>query len=133
MDNRDLSVGELIARLADDVKDLVRAEAAFAKAQLTHSIRALAAGGVLFAVAAALGLGAFLAATAFLIILLASIMPAAVAALVVAVAYGVIAAVFASAGIKKFRAFPAADLEAVAQNVKEDIEWTRMQAVSKMK
>lgn len=133
MDMRDLSMGELLGRLTSDMRDLVRAEVSFAKLQLQHYGKGVAKTAVFFGAAAMLGLAAFFVLTGFFVALLALLMPVAVAALIVAATYGIIAAVCANVGLKKLRAIPAPDFEAVAQNVKEDIQWTRMQAGSRIK
>jgi len=119
--------------LARDVRDLVRAEFAFAATQLQTYGRGLAKTFVYLGAAALFGLVAFLVLTAFLVALLDLVMPLAASTMIIAVVYAIVAAICAAAGMKKVRALPPPDFSAVAENVKEDLQWTRMQVAAKTK
>lgn len=123
-DPRDRPIGELIKDLAGQTSTLVRQEIALAQAELTQKgkIAGKGAGMLVGAgVAAFLMLGAL---TATLIVVLDSGMPLWLAALIVTLLWGVVAAVLAKAGqagIK--RATP--PVPQTMETVKEDIEWAK--------
>ncbi|MBV8299700.1 MAG: phage holin family protein [Candidatus Eremiobacteraeota bacterium] len=126
----DRPIGELLRELGDEISTLVRAEIALAKAELAEKVKPAAASAGMFGGTALLGLGAFGAATAFLIALIALALPVWAAALVVAVVYGAVALVLAQTGKKKLQEAAPLVPEQTAQTVKEDIEWakTRMKS-----
>jgi len=126
----DRPIGELLRELGDEISTLVRAEIALAKAELAEKVKPAAASAGMFGGTALLGLGAFGAATAFLIALIALALPVWAAALIVAVVYGAVALVLAQTGKKKLQEAAPLVPEQTAQTVKEDIEWakTRMKS-----
>jgi MFS family permease len=126
----DRPIGELLRELGDEISTLVRAEIALAKAELTEKMKPAAASAGMFGGTALFGLGAFGAATAFLIALIALALPVWAAALIVTVIYGAVALVLALTGKKKLQEAAPLVPEQTAQSVKEDIEWakTRMKS-----
>ena len=126
----DRPIGQLLRELGDEISTLVRAEIALAKAEIAEKVKPAAASAGMFGGTALFGLGAFGAATAFLIALIALALPVWAAALIVTVVYGVVALVLAQTGKKKLQEAAPLVPEQTAQSVKEDIEWakTRMKS-----
>ena len=126
----DRPIGQLLRELGDEISTLVRAEIALAKAEIAEKMKPAAASAGMFGGTALFGLGAFGAATAFLIALIALALPVWAAALIVTVVYGVVALVLAQTGKKKMQEAAPLVPEQTAQSVKEDIEWakTRMKS-----
>src|SRR5579872_683093 len=100
-DLRNRTMAELLGRLSRETTLLVRQEIDLAKAELAERGKAAGAGVAGIGAGALLGLGAFGAITAAFILLLALVMSPWLAALVVAVVYGIAAAVLALTGKKK--------------------------------
>jgi len=85
----------------------------------------------MFAGTALFGLGAFGAATAFLIAGIVALgLELWAAALIVTVTYGIVALVLLSIGRRRLRAAGPLYPEQTAQTVKEDIEWAKTRARS---
>ncbi len=127
---RDQSIPDLMRQLASETSTLVRQELDLAKAEMTQKGKQAGVGVGLFggaAVVALLAMGAF---TACLIALLSLAMRVWVAALIVTVVYLVIAAALASAGRTRLKQGLPPKPEQTVDSVKEDVEWTRIQAKS---
>src|SRR3954453_4197328 len=124
-DGRDLPVGELLRRLSDEATTLVRKEIELAKAELTEKGRKAGAGAGMFGAAAVIGLGAFGALTACLILALDGAMPAWLAALIVAVVYAGIAGVLALRGKRQTEQAVPPTPEQAIESTKEDVEWAK--------
>jgi MFS family permease len=125
----DRPIGELLRELGDEISTLVRQEIALAKVELSEKAKPAVASAGMFGGTALFGLGAFGALTAFLIALIALATPVWAAALIVAVAYGIVAGVLAMTGKKKLQEV-APLIPETAQTVKEDIEWAKIRAKS---
>jgi Flp pilus assembly protein TadB len=126
-DLRERSLGELLGQLSEQTTRLVHQELELAKAELTDKARQAGMGAGLFGGAGALGLAALGALTACLILALNAIMPAWLAALIVAVVYGIIALVLVRQGQARVkRAVPPVPTQTI-ETVKEDVEWARTQ------
>jgi Flp pilus assembly protein TadB len=126
-DLRDRSLGELLKQLSEETTRLVHQELELAKAELTQKGRQAGMGAGLFGGAGALGLAALGALTACFILALNAIMPAWLAALIVAVVYGIIAFVLVKQGQARMkRAVPPVP-EQTIETVKEDVEWAKTQ------
>jgi hypothetical protein len=126
-DLRERSIGELLRQLSEQTTRLVHQELELAKAELTHKGKQAGAGAGLFGGAGALGLAALGALTACFILALNAIMPAWLAALIVAVVYGAIAAFLALRGRDKVKqATPLVPTQTI-ETVKEDVEWAKTQ------
>jgi uncharacterized membrane protein len=115
------SLGEIVRGLTEDISVLVRSEIAMAKLELKQAVSKLSGGVAMFGAAlfcALFGL-AFLLVTG--ILALALIMPAWLAALIVAVILFIAAGVLAMAGKKKFSSLNFMPNETISQ-VKQDID-----------
>jgi uncharacterized membrane protein YqjE len=117
---RDASIGELLKRLSEDVRLLVRQEIELARAEIARKAATAGIGLALLGVAAALGLGILGALVAALILGLATALPAWAAALVAAGVLVVLAGLAALAGVGALRRARPAD---AVREVKEDLEW----------
>ena len=122
---RERSTGELVKDLSHEMSTLARQEVALAKAELTEKAKKAGIGvGLLTGggVAMLLALGSL---TAFLILLLELAMPAWVAALIVTLLWGVVAAVLALQGKQKVQEVGKPVPEKTVESVKEDVEWLK--------
>ena len=123
-DLKERPIGELLKELSQQTATLVRQEIELAKAEVTTQGKKAGIGAALFGGAGVIGLATLGAFTAFLILLLAEVMPGWVAALIVTVVYGAIAALLALRGKDKVQeATPPAPQ--TVETVKEDIEWAK--------
>lgn len=128
--DRDRPVGELLSELAEQTSTLVRQELALARAELVEKGRHAGIGAGLIGGSGALALFAFGALTAALILLLDLAMAGWLAALIVAVAYGAVAAVLALRGRREIEASTPVVPEQTVETLKEDVEWARTQVRS---
>ena len=126
-DLRDRSMGELLKQLSEQTTRLVHQELELAKAEITQKARQAGQGAGMFGGAGALGLAALGALTACFILALNEIMPAWLAALIVAVIYGAIAAFLALRGRDKVKQATPLVPEQTVETVKEDVEWAKTQ------
>jgi hypothetical protein len=127
---RDRPTGELLKDLSDHTTTLVKQEMELAKAELQEKGKQAGMGAGMFGGAGLFGLGAFAALTACLIAALDQVMEIWLAALVVAVAYAVIAAVLAITGKNKVKQAVPPVPEQAKESVKEDMTWAKTQARS---
>jgi uncharacterized membrane protein YqjE len=126
-DLRDRSLGELLKQLSEQTTRLVHQELELAKAELTQKGKQAGQGAGMFGGAGALGLAALGALTACFILALNAIMPAWLAALIVAVVYGIIAFVLVKQGQAKMKQAGPPVPEQTIETVKEDVEWAKTQ------
>jgi uncharacterized membrane protein YqjE len=126
-DLRDRSLGELLKQLSQETTQLVHQELELAKAELQQKGKQAGAGAGMFGGAGALGLAALGALTACFILLLDLVMPAWLAALIVAVVYGIIAFVLVKRGQAKLKQAAPPVPEQTIETVKEDVEWAKTQ------
>src|SRR5829696_7538737 len=124
------STGELLKQFSQDASTLIRKELELAKAELTEKGKQAGKGAGMFGGAGLFGLGAFGALTAFLILVLAEAMDAWLAALIVTVLWGAIAAVLAIQGKQKVEEAAPLQPEQTVDTVKEDVQWAKRQAAS---
>jgi uncharacterized membrane protein YqjE len=126
----DRPTGELLSRLSQQTTELVRQEIELAKAELTEKGKRAGAGAGMFGGAGLFGMFAFAALTTAIIAALQLAMPVWVAALIVAVVYGIVAAVLAQRGKQKVKEVGAPVPEQTRDSVKEDVQWakTRMRS-----
>jgi len=127
---RDHSTGDLFRQLSQQTSDLVRQEVDLAKAELSEKGKKAGVGAGMFGGAGLLGLGAFGALTAALILALAIVLDAWLAALIVAVVYAAIAGALALQGRERVREAGPPAPEQTVETVKEDIQWAKTQAKS---
>lgn len=123
----DRSLGELFADLTRDMTTLVRQEFTLARTEMTQ--KAVSAGRQMAMLAAggAILYGAFLVLLATLTIALAYALPWWLAALIVAVVFGIIGGLLAWSGLRKLRTLQLAPTETV-ETLKEDATWMKQQA-----
>jgi uncharacterized membrane protein YqjE len=126
-DLRDRSLGELLKQLSEQTTRLVHQELELAKAELAQKGKQAGQGAGMFGGAGALGLAALGALTACFILALNAVMPAWLAALIVAVVYGIIAFVLVKQGQAKLKAAGPPVPEQTIETVKEDVEWAKTQ------
>ena len=126
-DLRDRSLGELLKQLSEQTTRLVHQELELAKAELTQKGKQAGMGAGMFGGAGALGLAALGALTACFILALNAVMPAWLAALIVAVVYGIIAFVLVKQGQARIKqATPPVPTQTI-ETVKEDVAWAKTQ------
>jgi len=128
--NNGESAGELLKQFSKDATTLIRKEIELAKAELAEKGRQAGQGAGMFGGAGLFGVGAFGALTAFLILVLAEAMDAWLAALIVTVVWGAIAAVLALRGKQKVEEAAPPTPEETIETVKEDVQWAKRQAAS---
>jgi Flp pilus assembly protein TadB len=126
-DLRDRSLGELFKQLSQETTQLVHQELELAKAEIQQKGKQAGAGAGMFGGAGALGLAALGALTACFILALDLIMPAWLAALIVAVVYGIIAFVLVKQGQARLKQAAPPVPEQTIETVKEDVEWAKTQ------
>jgi MFS family permease len=129
-DLRDRPVGDLVKQLAGQTSTLVRQEIDLAKAELSEKGRVAGQGAGMFGAAAVVGLLAAGALTACLILALSEVIPDWLAALIVALVLGAVAAVLALQGRNRMRAATPPVPEQTVETVKEDVEWAKSQRPS---
>ena len=124
-DLRDHSIGELVKDLATETSTLVRQEIDLAKAEMTDRGKRAGKGVGMLAAGAVVALLAFGALTAGLIAALDLAMPTWLAALIVTVVYGAIAAVLVQIGRKQVQEAAPPVPEETIESVKEDVQWAK--------
>src|SRR3954447_21927963 len=129
-DGRDLPVGELLRRLSEEATTLVRKEIELAKAEMSEKGRKAGAGAGMFGGAAAAGLMALGALTAFLILALNHAVIDWLAALLVGLAWGAVTAVLALNGKRKTEEAGPPVPEQALESTKEDVQWAKTRARS---
>ena len=127
---RQHSTGELVKQLSEQTTTLVRKEIELAKAELSQKGKVAGEGAGMFGGAAVVGLLAAAALTTTIIALLDKAMDLWVAALIVALVYGAIAAVLAVAGRDRVKKGMPPAPEQTVETVKEDVQWAKSQAKS---
>lgn len=127
-DRSQLPVAELVKQLSEQTSALARKEVELAKVELAEKGKRAGIGAGMFGGAGLVGLYAFGALTAALILLLAEEVDGWLAALIVAVAYGAIAGVLAMTGKTKVQQATPPVPEATVDSVKEDVEWAKTRA-----
>jgi uncharacterized membrane protein YqjE len=132
-DLRERPLGELLKQLSEETTRLVHQEIELAKAELTQKGRQAGMGAGLFGAAGAIGFLALAALTTCIILALDAAMPAWLAALLVAVAYGAVAAVLALRGRAKVKQATPPVPEQTIETVKEDVQWAKTQMPSARK
>jgi hypothetical protein len=121
----DRSLGELVKQLSEQSSELARKEVELAKAEMTMKAKRLGLGAGAFGSAGLLGLFAFGAFTAALILLVATGLEAWLAALVVAAGYAAIAGGLALIGKKQVEEGTPPLPEQAMESTKADIEETQ--------
>jgi uncharacterized membrane protein YqjE len=122
---QDRSLAELTKQLSDQTTRLVHQEVELAKAELGEKAKTAGIGAGMFGGAGIAGLFALGALTAAVILALDEAMAGWLAALIVAVVYGIVAAILGLTGRTRVqRATPPMPQEAL-ESTKEDVRWTK--------
>jgi hypothetical protein len=132
-DLRDASFGELFKQLSEETSTLIRQEMALARAELQEKGKTAGKGAGMFGGAGALALLGAGALTAAIVLLLDKVMAVWLAALIVAVVYGAIAAVLAMRGKEEIQRATPPVPEQTIETTKEDVEWAKTRARSATK
>jgi uncharacterized membrane protein YqjE len=127
---RSHSTGELVKQLSEQTTTLVRKEIELAKAELTEKGKVAGQGAGMFGGAAVAGLLALGTLTVVIIALLDKAMDLWVAALIVTLVYGAVAAVLAMRGRDRVKEGLPPAPEQTVETVKEDVQWAKSQAKS---
>jgi uncharacterized membrane protein YqjE len=127
---RSHSTGELVKQLSEQTTTLVRKEIDLAKAELSQKGKVAGEGAGMFGGAAVVALLAAGTLTVVILALLDKAMDLWVAALIVTVVYGAIAAVLAMTGKKRLKQGMPPAPEQTVETVKEDVQWAKSQARS---
>lgn len=130
---RSHSTGELVKQLSEQTTTLVRKEIELAKAELSEKGKVAGQGAGMFGGAAVVALLALGTLTTMILALLDKAMDLWVAALIVTVVYGAIAAVVAMAGGDRVKQGMPPAPEQTVETVKEDMQWAKSQAKSARK
>jgi len=125
----DASIGELLKRLSEETATLVRQEMQLARAELVEKGKQAGKGAGLLGASTLLALGAFGALTAMLIALIALALPVWASALIVAIVYGIAAALAAANGKKKIEA-AIPPVPQTTETLKEDARWVKTHSTS---
>jgi len=125
---QDRSVSDLVKQLTEQTKTLARQEVELAKAELAEKGKKAGLGAGMFGAAGLLGLFAFAALTACVVLAMATAMAPWLAALIVAALYAAIAGVLALAGRNEIRDATPPVPEQTVETVKEDVQWTKQRA-----
>jgi hypothetical protein len=129
-DLREQSLGELLKQLSQETTQLLKQEIELAKAEVGEKGRQAGKGAGLLGSAGVIGLGAVGALTACFILALAAVMPSWLAALIVAVVYGAVAAILALQGRNRIKQATPPVPEQTIETLKEDVQWAKTQTPS---
>jgi hypothetical protein len=128
-DPRERGIGELVKDLAGQTSTLVRQEIKLAQAEVTEKGKVAGRGAGMLAGAGVAALLMLATLTAVLVVALASALPLWLAALIVTLLWGVVAAVLAQSGRKALQAATPPAPQTV-ETLKEDIQWAKTQTGS---
>jgi hypothetical protein len=118
-------IGELLKQLASETTTLVRQELDLAKAEMREKAGKAGPGFGMIGAAGAMALLAGGTVTVFFVLALDGVMPNWLAALVVAVVYGVVASVLYMRGKEKVDDAGSPAPRRTIETVKEDVEWAK--------
>ncbi len=124
-DLRDQSFGELFKQLSQQTSTLVRQEVELARTELKEKSRSAGPGAGMMGAGGLLGLGAFGALTAMLIVLLDLWVDAWLACLIVTAVYAVVGAILVMAGKRRVQAVGPPVPEQTIETLKEDVRWAK--------
>jgi len=125
IDAESSSLGEIVGKLTSDFTDLMRAEIALAKVEVKEEAAAAGKGAGMLAGAGVAGHFLLLFASVALMFLLDVWLPIGWAAFVVALLWGVVAAVLASSGKKNLKKATTDPMHDTVQTLKEDAQWAK--------
>jgi uncharacterized membrane protein YqjE len=127
---RSQSTGDLVRQLSEQTTTLVRKEIELARAELTEKGKVAGQSAGMFGGAAVVGLLALGTLTVLILALLDKAMELWVAALIVTVVYGAVAAVLAMTGRDRVKQGMPPAPEQTVETVKEDVQWAKSRARS---
>lgn len=120
------SLGEIVGDITTDMSTLFKQELDLAKAEVKQEVTKVGKGAGMFGGAALAGLLTLIFLSLALTYLLDNWIPVELAALIVALLWGLVAAVLAARGRKEIKeANP--QLPTTQQTLKEDVQWARTQ------
>jgi uncharacterized membrane protein YqjE len=122
---REQPIGELLKQLAGETTTLVRQELELAKSEMREKGKKAGPGFGMIGAAGGVALLALGALTACLILALDGAMPNWLAALIVAVVYGAVAAVLYIRGKEKVDDVGSPAPRQTIETVKEDLQWAK--------
>jgi uncharacterized membrane protein YqjE len=122
---REQPISELLKQLATETTTLVRQELDLAKAEMREKGKKAGPGFGMIGAAGGVALLALGALTACLILALDGVMPNWLAALIVAVVYGAVAAVLYIRGKEKVDDVGSPAPRQTIETVKEDLQWAK--------
>lgn len=120
------SFADVLHDIVGNIQEIVRSEVRLAKAEFSEEARKARPAGLSMAVGAVLGLCAIVFALLAAVYGLSTVMPNWAAALVVAVASGLIAALAIRAGLSQFRRIDPTPDKTI-RSLKENVEWSKQQ------
>jgi uncharacterized membrane protein YqjE len=126
-------IGELLKQLASETTTLVRQELELAKAEMREKAGKAGPGFGMIGAAGGVALLALGALTAFFILALDGVLPNWLAALIVAIVYGAIAAVLYMRGKQKVDDAGSPAPRQTIETLKEDVEWAKHPTTSAKK
>jgi uncharacterized membrane protein YqjE len=118
-------IGELLKQLASETTTLVRQELELAKAEMREKAGKAGPGFGMIGAAGGVALLALGALTAFFVLALDGAMPNWLAALIVAIAYGAVAAVLYMRGKQKVDDAGSPAPRQTIETLKEDVAWAK--------
>ena len=121
-------VAELLRELSEQTSTLVHQELELARLELTQKGKRAGIGAGMFGGAGVAALYAVGALTAAIVLLLATAVAGWLAALIVAAAYGLLAAGLALAGRSQVQQATPPLPEQATESVKEDVQWAKAKA-----
>jgi hypothetical protein len=121
-------VAELLRELSEQTSTLVHQELELAKLELAQKGKRAGIGAGMFGGAGLVGLYAVGALTAAIVLVLATAMASWVAALIVAVVYGLLAGGLALAGRSQVQQATPPLPQQATESVKEDVQWAKAKA-----
>lgn len=116
------SLGELFSRLSTQASTLIHQEIQLAQAEMTRKASKAGRNAALIAIGGVIGLGAYLALVAALILALAQVMDAWLAALIVGVVLAIAAAIAVQYGVTKLKEIDPTPRRTV-ETMRENKEW----------
>jgi hypothetical protein len=124
-DLKERPLGELLRMLSQETTQLVRQELELAKAEVREKGKQAGIGAGFLGGAGVAGLLALGSLTACLILALNHVMPDWLAALILTVVWGIVAAVLAVRGREKVSEAAPPVPEQTVETVKEDVQWAK--------
>lgn len=121
-----LTLSELLSNLSSQAGLLVRQEIQLAQAEMTRKATRAGRNAAYVVLGAVVGLAAFLAIVAALILALAQVMDAWLAATLVGLALGIVAALMIRYGIEKLKQIDPAPRQTI-ETMRENKEWLTQQ------